>query len=55
MDKPYIKTIQNMNNINNNEGYLLSNSYIRNVIYRNNYSQFIKKDDNEYYFINIIH
>ncbi len=50
MDKPYIKTIQNMNNINNNEGYLLSNSYIRNVIYKNNYSRFIEKDDNEYYF-----
>jgi len=39
-----------MNNINNNEGYLLSNSYIRNIIYRNNYSRFIEKDDNEYYF-----
>ena len=47
---PLIKYLSEINNIDNNRGYLLNNKYLYDIIYYNKYSKIIKLDKNEFYF-----
>lgn len=47
---PLIKYLSEVNNINTNNGYLLNNKYLYDIIYYNKYSKILKINNNEFYF-----
>jgi hypothetical protein len=47
---PLIKYLSDINNINNNDGYLIDKKYFNNIFYYNKYSKILKNINNEFYF-----
>ena len=47
---PLIKYLSDVNNINNNGGYLIDKKYFNNIFYYNKFSKILKNIDNEFYF-----
>lgn len=50
INTPLIKYLYNIDNINNNQGFLFNKKYLYHIEYRNNGSLFIKNNKNEYYY-----
>ena len=50
INTPLIKYLVNIDNPNNNKGYLFNKKYLYNIYYSNNYSKIFKNDNNEFYF-----
>jgi hypothetical protein len=51
---PLINYLTDINNIYNNNGYLMNNKYFYNIYYQNNYSRILKNEYNEFYFYKTI-
>jgi len=51
MRTPLIKYLSDINNINNNNGYLIDKKYFNNIFYYNKFSKILKNIDNEFFFI----
>jgi hypothetical protein len=47
---PLIKYLKDISNIDNNKGFLITNKYLYEIFYKNNYSKILKNIDNEIYF-----
>ena len=50
MRTPLIKYLSDINDTNNNEGYIFNKKYLNNIYYRNKYSKILKDCNNEFYF-----